>query len=296
MSIERALEKLKRSAEPPSSPRNPKAQRQTALQRAGQVVGLRAADRRPKARTAFPAVEVDAEIAAANRVLGLSGSSAEDARAAAAYRILRTRLLHRMQGNNWTSLAITSPGAGEGKSLTTLNLALSFARARAGDVFLIDLDLRAPSVCRYLGVRPPHDLARFFDGEGTPADAFFSIGENLAIAGAALPTDRASDLLASTRFDELLAAIPALASDPIVLVDLPPLLVTDEALLVAPRVDAIALVVCERRTRRDGLERARHLLEEFPFAGVILNQATETFGADSYYGYGARYAGRADGR
>lgn len=292
MSIERALEKLKRSADG-QLPRNPKAQRQTALQRAGQVVGLRSADRRARARATFPTVQVDPELAAANRVLGLGGAQAEDARASAAYRILRTRLLHRMQGHNWTSLAITSPGAGEGKSLTTLNLALSFARARAGDVFLIDLDLRAPAVCRYLGVRPPHDLARFFDGDGTPADVFFSIGENLAIAGAGAPTERASDLLASTRLDELLAAIPGLASDPIVLVDLPPLLVTDEALLVAPRVDAIALVVCERRTRRDGVERARHLLEEFPFAGVILNHASETFGADSYYGYAERYAPRS---
>lgn len=295
MSIERALEKLKRSGDGQLPQRSPKAQRQTALQRASHVVGLRAKDRRTRPRLAFPSVPVDAAVAAENRVLGL-GDEGDTARASAAYRILRTRLLHRMQANNWTSLAITSPGAGEGKSLTTLNLALSFARARAGDVFLIDLDLRAPSVCRYLGVRPPHDLARFFDGEGSPADVFFTIGDNLAIAGSAAPTDRASDLLASMRLDELLAAIPSIASDPIVLVDLPPLLVTDEALLVAPRVDAIGLVVCERRTRRDGLERARHLLEEFPFAGVILNQSTETFGADAYYGYGARYAGRGDTR
>ena len=238
-------------------------------------------------------MNVDPELAATNRVLALDTNEAGLQHAYAAYRMLRTRLLHRMLGSNWTSLAITSPGAGEGKSLTTLNLAINFARARSGDVFLLDLDLRNPSICQYLGVEPPHDLAQYFVGLGNPSDVFFTIGiDNLAIAGSTMPTEHASELLTSGRFEELLANISTLASDPIVLLDLPPLLVTDEALVVAPRVDAIALVVSEGRTRRDALDRAKHLLEEFPFAGVILNRASETFGADSYYGYSDRYRDR----
>jgi succinoglycan biosynthesis transport protein ExoP len=70
-----------------------------------------------------------------------------------------------------------------------------------------------------------------------------------------------------------------------VLIDLPPLLVTDEALLVAPRVDATGLVVAQGRTRRESLSRARQLLNEFTFAGVILNCSTETVETDGYYGY-----------
>lgn len=286
MSIERALEKVKRGA----GDRRGSGLPETALQRARHVVSLRTTSK-PGRRHAFPRVAIDPERAAEHRLLWADNGHTEQPRAAAAYRILRTRLLHRMHSSHWTSLAITSPGAGEGKSLTTLNLALNFARARAGDVFLIDLDLRAPSTCRYLGVTPPFDLTRFFAGEGEPADTFFSVGaDNLAIAASAQPSEDASERLASGRLDELLAAIPTLASDPIVLIDLPPLLVTDEALLVAPRVDAMALVVCEGRTRRDGLDRARHLLADFPLAGVIMNHATETFGADSYYGYGYRAA------
>ncbi|MCZ8129684.1 MAG: CpsD/CapB family tyrosine-protein kinase [Steroidobacteraceae bacterium] len=289
MSIERALEKMRQGME--SQAVRDRPVRPTALQRAGQIVGLRSAEKPMRRRPTLAIVPFDPEVAAQSRVLTSGGRDAEDPRAAAAYRILRTRVLHKMHGANWTTLAITSPGAGEGKSLTALNLALSIARARAGDVFLIDLDLRHPSICRYLGVTPPRDLAKYFDGDGVPEDSFFSVGiENLAIAGSLAPTDRASEMLASGRLDELLAAIPGMASEPIVLVDLPPLLVTDEALMVAPRVDAVTLVVGETRTRRDALERAQHLLEDFPFAGVILNHASETYGAESYYGYGYRGA------
>ena len=51
------------------------------------------------------------------------------------------------------------------------------------------------------------------------------------------------------------------------------------------------LVVAEGRTRRDSLARARQLLADFSFAGVILNRSSESYGVDNYYGYGYRYAG-----
>ncbi len=283
MVIERALEKLKKAGDDRSGRYAPLTE--TALQRAGRRIGRRLSDT-PIQRRAFPLLHVDPELAAVNRVLVDVASEIENARASAAYRILRARLMHRMAGNNWTTMALTSAGAGDGKSLTALNLALSFARGRSGDVILLDLDMRSPSICQYLGVNPPHDLSGYFAGAGSPQDVFFTIGvENLAIAGSSAPVERASDLIASGRFEELLASIATLFSDPIVLLDMPPLLVTDEALLVAPRVDAIALIVSEGVTRRDHLERAKQLLEEFSFAGVILNRASETFGADSYYGY-----------
>lgn len=287
MVIERALEKLKQSGEVRSGRYKPLTE--TALQRAGRQVGRRAGDV-PVQRHQFPRLQIDPNFVASNRVLLHEASVADEAQAHAAYRLTRARLMHRMRANNWTSLAVTSPSAGDGKSLTTLNLAVSLARARSGDVILLDLDLRSPSVCQYLGVDPPHDLAHYFSGAGSPVDVFFTVGiENLAIAGSSAPTEHASDLIASDRFEELLAAIASLSSDPIVLLDMPPLLVTDEALLVAPRVDAVALVIAEGRTRRDYLERAKQLLEEFPLAGVILNRASESYGADRYYGYGDRY-------
>jgi protein-tyrosine kinase len=280
MVIERALEKLRETTAAKTGTRSLEME---ASRKKSSV--------RPEARSTairlLPVVTPDVEAAEARRVLlpDASYGPRED-RTAAAFRLVRTRLLNAMRNEGWSTLAITSPGPGEGKSLITLNLALSIARERMSDVFLLDLDLRNPSICGYLGVCPPQELVSYFGGDGTPAGALFTIGiDGLAIAGSTLPTEQASELIASGRLEEMLAYIRSIATSPIILLDLPPLLVTDEALLVAPRVDAVALVVAEGRTRRDTLVRAKQLLSEFTMAGVILNRSSERHGADKYYGY-----------
>jgi Mrp family chromosome partitioning ATPase len=285
MIIDRAIEKLKQThstvAAQPRSASVESAHRRTSAPTPVEP------PRQLEPRPTFPRFTVDHATAEANRVLMPNMGVAD---ASASYRMLRTRFLQKARVNRWTTLAITSPGPNEGKSLTALNLALSIARDRAADVFLLDLDMRNPSICKYLNVRPHHELVGYFAGECGPEDTLFTIGvDNLAIAGTTMPTDTASELLTGGRFEELIAYITSISASPIVLIDLPPVLVTDEALLVAPRVDATALVVAEGRTRRDSLGRARHLMAEFRFAGVILNCSGERFGANSYYGYGYGY-------
>jgi Mrp family chromosome partitioning ATPase len=289
MVIERALEKLRNSGRMDGG--NPQRQDRRGTQpAASRRGGTRPLGPRNVAKLAFPVVEPDRATIANNRVMlpDVEGAG-QGAQANAAYRMLRTRLMTRMRSNGWGTLAVTSPGPGEGKTLTTLNLAMSIAKDRSSDVFVIDLDMRNPSVCRYLGITPPVEITSFFEDAGSPADAFFSIGvDNLAIAGGTVSSSRASELVSSSRLEELLAYVRGVAFNPVILLDLPPLLVTDEALLVAPRVDATVLVVAEGRTRRDSLARAHQLLADFPFAGVVMNRSAESFGADSYYGYGYR--------
>lgn len=241
----------------------------------------------------MPLVPIDTRTLAEHRIFLPSEHNPNDVSAGAAYRMLRTRLLHRIRTNNWTTVAVTSPGVGEGKSVSTINLALNMARERSSEVFLIDLDLRSPSVCGYLGVTPPRELTTYFTGEVPASEVFFSVGvDRLAIAGNIAATENSSELVASAKLDELVAYINSIASNPVILIDLPPALVTDEALIVAPRVDAMVLVAAEGRTRRDSLMRARQLLAEFPLAGVILNCSSEKFGTEDYYGYGYRYSNK----
>jgi Mrp family chromosome partitioning ATPase len=165
-----------------------------------------------------------------------------------------------------------------------LNLAISIAREGNNDVFLIDLDMRNPSVARYLGVTPPKEISEFFLG-GIPAhDVFFTVGiDNLAVAGSSLPVANASELLATRCVEELFSYVRSVSERPLVVLDLPPVVNTDDALVVAPRLDAMVLVVSEGHTRRDGLETALNLLSEFPIAGVVLNQSQESLGSE-YYG------------
>jgi capsular exopolysaccharide synthesis family protein len=239
-------------------------------------------------RPVFAQLHCNRDLAAHHHILLPGTPLAADGRLGAAYRMIRTRLQNLITTNGWTTLAITSPEAGEGKSVTSINLALSFARDGSKTVFLIDLDMRNPSICHYLGVQPPQSLVDYFAGECGPENLFFSIGsDNLAVAGTLASTDLASELLAGDRLERLFAYVRSIASNALIIIDLPPTLVTDEALMIAPRVDATLLVVADGQTRRDSLLRARQLLSDFSSAGVVLNKSTESIGkAGYYYGYG----------
>jgi protein-tyrosine kinase len=230
----------------------------------------------PAVRIVPRAVTVDGALCRERRLLLMDANESDNA-AVAAYRILRTRLLHRARANDWRVIAVTSAGPNDGKTLTALNLALSMAREKSREIVLLDLDMRNPSVCRALGVQPPHELRDYLERGDHLRELFFSVGsDNLLIAGSTRPTQQASELLASPRFDELLRTLRQGAVDPVVLIDLPPVLLTDDALVVAPKVDAVLLVVSEGVTGRAEFAKALDVLSEFPIAGVALNRAAET--------------------
>ena len=230
-----------------------------------------------RAMPSFERAHYDPKQCRANRILLSDGNRPISSGAAAAYRMLRARLLQRARSNDWTIFGVTSPGPGDGKSVTTLNLALTIAREKNNNVFLIDLDMRNPKMCRYLGTRPPAEITEFFSGGKAPKDVLFSIGiDHLTLAGTLTPTDLSSELLASGRTEALFEYIRKVAVEPLILVDLPPILSTDDALVVAPKIDAMLLVVSERKTRRDGAAKALELLSDFNLAGIILNRSRGT--------------------
>lgn len=245
--------------------------------------GLRAPMRRASDRTPaeqpmltempkFRKVPYDAAICKRNRILLPDAKAGKTG--AAAYRMLRARVLQRARSNNWTTIGVTSPGAGEGKSLTAINLALTIAREKNNNVFLIDFDMRNPKLCRYLGLEAPRNIDLFLQHKSDPKECLFSIGiDHLVLAGTNAPTDQSSELLAGTGPEDLFTYIARVAPQPLVIIDLPPLLSTDDALVIAPKVDACLLVVSEGKSRRDGTTKALELLSEFNLAGVVLNRS-----------------------
>jgi Mrp family chromosome partitioning ATPase len=99
---------------------------------------------------------------------------------------------------------------------------------------------------------------------------------SLNVAGALAPTDRASELLAGPKFSDLLSHIRLRSPDAVVIIDSPPVNVTDEALLVGPRVDAFLVVVSEGKTDRAQLAKALSTLGEFTVVGVVINKSSES--------------------
>ena len=96
----------------------------------------------------FQSVRLDRQVLEENYVLPL----VTDVAALRAYKILRTRLLRRLDANQWRSFAVTGVTAGEGKTLTAVNLALTLAQDVNTWVFLVDLDLQRPRIADRLGL------------------------------------------------------------------------------------------------------------------------------------------------
>lgn len=197
--------------------------------------------------------------------------------AALAYQMLRTQVLRRAREHNMRCIGVASAASGEGKSITAINLALSMALDPNQSIVLADLDLRRPSLASTLELEPRQGL-----------EAWFERGEPLApmcqrIAGferlAVLPTLRAvqgsSEMLASPVTQELMTRLRAIPGAPLVLVDLPPVLLSDDVLAIAPLLDGIVLVVTEERTRREDLQRVFDLLRTIPVIGTVLNASAE---------------------
>jgi protein-tyrosine kinase len=288
--VERALQK-NRGAKAGESRRDGIANADRAASRTQKAAAID-----PGVRIRPVAVALDRDSCRERRLL-VGGDDESDGAAVAAYRMLRTRLLHRARMKQWVTIAVTSAGPNDGKTLTALNLAFSMAREKSREIVLLDMDMRNPSICRTLGVLPPRELRDYLELGGDAQGMFFSVGtENLLISGSAAPTDEASELLSSPRFDQLIGDLKQGTVNPVVLIDLPPVLVTDDALVVAPKIDAILVVASEGLTSRADLTKALDLLSEFPIAGVVLNRAVETTpGYDyGYETYGGKVAADKD--
>src|SRR3972149_974675 len=82
-----------------------------------------------------------------------------------AYKMLRTQVFQRLRENGWNSLAVTSPGLNEGKTLTAINLAISLAMEVNYTVLLVDADLRHPSVHSYFGFEAEYGLSDYLTAD-----------------------------------------------------------------------------------------------------------------------------------
>jgi Mrp family chromosome partitioning ATPase len=237
----------------------------------------------PAVALSFPQLSIDPAVCLSHRVLLSAPQGTAHARAIDSYRILRTRLRHRLSSDQFVTLGIVSAGPDEGKSVTAINLALAFANEKRRNVFLLDLDLRNPSLCRYLGVSPAVDLSNCLARAAKPEDVFFSVGiEHLVLAGGLSSHDNSSELLGNTVLLELLDYIKSMDPNALVIADLPPLLQSADSMVVAPHLTTLALVISEGVTRREHLSRASELLSSLNVAGVIVNRSSEAI--EDYYG------------
>ena len=230
-------------------------------------------------------IEVSEALLKENRII----AGLEDEPRSDLYKILRTKVLQRMLPKNWNVLAVTSPNKEAGKSLTAINLAISIAMDPNFSVLLVDLDLRRSSIFKYLGIPAEPGLTDYFSGEKKISELLVHPGlENLVVLPAGRTINRSSDLLSTPKMLELADELKQRYPDRIVVVDLPPLLPTDDAMIYMPNVDACILVVSEGDNTEEDVTRSLQMIDKDKFIGTILNKSAEVNSTNEAY-YTVRY-------
>jgi protein-tyrosine kinase len=213
----------------------------------------------------------------ANRILSTSSRDP----AAAAFRMLRTQVLQRLEEHNWRSVAMFSPGSEDGKTTTAINLAISLANDHRHTVLLVDLDFKRPTVAEKLGIAPEQGTDDVLRGSARVEDCLYHPEgfDRLVVLPARAPMEHSSEALAGPRGRELVAELRGRYPDRILLFDLPPILGTDDALAFAPLVECGLVVVAEGSTPREDLLRCMELLRNTKIVGTVLNKATDVASA-----------------
>lgn len=204
-----------------------------------------------------------------------------------AYKRLRTNLQFVQTAGEVNTLMVTSPMPRDGKSTTTLNLAISLAEA-GQSVVLVEADLRRPQLADYLGLEGAVGLTDVLIGRVALEDALQTWGEGglqVLLAGPTPPNP--SELLGAPVMKDLVHVLKRRGA--IVVFDTPPLLPVTDAAVISAHCDAALLVLnCGQSTKEQASFAAASLRRvNAKLAGVILNRVRNTKTDAAYYGYGA---------
>jgi len=223
-------------------------------------------------RTRFQ--EVDPKRMEANRIVTLSGESTH---VTEQYRMLRTQILQKTEGEGDNCLMVTSAVDGEGKTTTAINLAVAIAREVHKTVLLVDADLRRPSIHKYLGLTPEQGLSHYLLEHVPLEDLLIRTGvEKLTFLPAGSPMVDSTEILRSKRMQELIREVKERYKNRYVIFDTTPLLQTADSCVLAPFMDGIILVVQAEKTPRKELAEALKLLEGRKILGTVMNNLAVT--------------------
>lgn len=208
------------------------------------------------------------------------------------FRVLKRPIIRNAIGQggvrvrNGNLVMVTSALPGEGKTFTSLNLALSIAMEVDSRVLLVDGDVAHPSIPSILG--SPHgpgllDLLTRDDLDFADALVKTKI-DKLALLPAGSRHRRATELLASEQMASLLRELASRYADRIVIFDSPPLLPTTEARVLATHMGQIVMVVAADSTSHHAVTQALATIETCDVVLMALNKARQTE-VGTYYGY-----------
>jgi capsular exopolysaccharide synthesis family protein len=208
--------------------------------------------------------------------------------AAEQYRVLRTNIIKLSQTQALKVILVTSPGPGDGKTLTTMNLALSFCQKPDTRVLLIEADLRKPSVGALVAMDPGPGLADYLAGEASLETVVRPTSiPNFHLLDSGKRSATPADLLHSPRLNSMMEVLRSHFNW--IVLDGPPTNPVADYELLTPICDGVVLVVRPFYTQRDLLRLTTEALRGRKVLGCVVNGSKHFERYGSAYGYGYGY-------
>ena len=213
------------------------------------------------------------------------------------YRALRFKVEQMHKMSNLAVVGVTSPEAGDGKTMTSINLAGALAQAPEARVLIVDADLRRSSTSKYLGLDDPRGrglVGAILDPHISLRDAVETCPPfNLSILRAGRRPSAPYELLKSPRLGQLLEE--ARHHYDYVILDMPPLVPLPDCGVIGRWVDGFLIVVAANKTPRKMVEEALKVLDPSSVIGLIFNGNEQRH--PGYYGsYASNDPGKWWGR
>lgn len=186
-------------------------------------------------------------------------------------------------------IMISSAMPGEGKTFTSLNLALSIAQEQDLTVLLVDADVAKPQISEIFGISEVPGLLDILEGQPRALEALIvrTNIEGLSILPAGAPRTNATELLSGSRMDNVVQQLATRFPQRVIVFDTPPLLQTSEAKVLANLAGQVILVVKAESTPQGAVAEALHILGDEKAVSLVLNQSRTAGEKDRYkYGYG----------
>jgi protein-tyrosine kinase len=189
-------------------------------------------------------------------------------------KILRTQVLHDLKHSEKNTILISSANYGEGKTLTAINLAISFSHQLHKTVMLVDADIRKPKVHEYLGLGINPGLSDYLVGEyDDVSDLLINPGmDRIVILPSGKPRRNSAELLSSLRMKSLFRDIKHRYSDRVIIFDGAPILEAADPLVFTEFIDGIILVVEAEKTSREDIKRVMEMMKDKNIIGTVFNK------------------------
>ncbi len=206
-----------------------------------------------------------------------------------AYKTIRTNLLFLLSQNENKAIAISSSLKGEGKSTTSVNIAIALSQLNE-KVMLIDCDLRKATIHKKLKIKNNVGVTSVLANFCTLQEAVTEINPYLSVLTSGPIPPNAAELLSSKKMDELLAKLNE--EYDYIIIDTPPINIVSDALVVAAKTNGLIMVVKDNYIDRTDFERALNSIElaGVRVLGAVLNSASETKSKSYRYKYVYKYS------